>query len=153
DAPTVRFLDAALRAHGEKPFMVLALARPEVHDRFPKLWASRHVHEIHLKELSPKAAEQLVRQVLGAASSDATVERVVALADGHAFYLEELIRAASRGTGEALPETVVAMVQARLLDLDGDARRLLRAASVLGEVFWKSAVEGLAGGATDKVLA
>src|SRR5262249_4959346 len=40
----------------------------------------------------------------------------------------------------------------RLLDLDADARRLLRAASVFGEVFWQSAVAGVAGMATDRLL-
>lgn len=152
DGPTVRFIDAALRVHSDKPFLVLALARPEVHERFPKLWAGRDLHEIHLKELSRKAAEQLVRQVLRGAATDAIVERVVGLADGHAFYLEELIRAAAEGPREALPATVIAMIQARLMDLDGDARRLLRAASVFGEEFWQSAVEGLAGGATESLL-
>ena len=35
DLPTVRFIDEALRRLREKPWMVLALARPEVHDLFP----------------------------------------------------------------------------------------------------------------------
>jgi tetratricopeptide (TPR) repeat protein len=153
DWPTVRFIDAALRAHSDKPWMVLALARPEVQGRFPKLWEGRDVHQIHLKELSRKASEQLVRQSLGGAAGDSLVERLVNLADGHALYLEELIRAAAERRSEALPETVIAMVQARLQDVDGDARRLLRAASVFGEVFWHSGVAGLAGGATESLLA
>jgi eukaryotic-like serine/threonine-protein kinase len=152
DVPTVRFVDAALRAHGDKPFMVLALARPEIFDRFPKLWAGRDLHQIHLKELSRKAAGELARHVLDRSVNDSIVDRVVDLADGNAFYLEELIRAAARGESEALPATVIALVQARLREVDGDSRRLLRAASVFGEVFWQSAVEGLAGGATDGLL-
>ena len=153
DSHTVRFIDAALRVHGDKPLMVLVLARPEVHDRFPKLWATQDVHEIHLKELSRKAAAQLVLEVLGPATSAALVARLVELADGQAFYLEELIRTAALRPSEALPATVVAMVQARLLDLSTDERRLLRAASVFGEVFWQGAVEGLAGGSTAELLA
>lgn len=153
DLPTVRFIDAALRAHSDKPWMVLALARPEVHDRFPKLWATRGLRQIHLKELSRKAAEQLVREILGSAASHALVERMVRLSDGHAFYLEELIRAAALGLERTLPDTVVAMVQARLMDLDANARRLLRAGSVFGEVFWQSAVGGIADGTTADILA
>jgi eukaryotic-like serine/threonine-protein kinase len=65
DLPTVRFIDAALREVRAAPWMVLALARPEVHERFPKLWVERNVQEIRLKELSRKASERLVRQVLG----------------------------------------------------------------------------------------
>src|SRR5262245_55819584 len=75
------------------------------------------------------------------------------MADGHAFYLEELIRASAEGQRHGLPATVIAMVQTRLMDLDGNARRLLRAASVFSETFWQSAVSGLAGGATEDLLA
>jgi ATP/maltotriose-dependent transcriptional regulator MalT len=149
DQPTVRFVDEALRRLNDKPWMVIALARPELHDRFPRLWAERGVQEIRLHALSPKAGARLVRQVLGAALDAAAVERIVAQADGNAFYLEELIRAAAdpRPGDATLPETVLAMVQSRIEALDGEARRVLRAASVFGEVFWREGVEALLGGA------
>ncbi|KYF78178.1 hypothetical protein BE20_25480 [Sorangium cellulosum] len=134
DQPTVSFLDSALRDLRAMPWMVLALARPEVHETFPRLWAERQTQEIRLKELPRKACERLVRQALGASIGREMLERIVALAGGHAFYLEELIRAVAEGRGEALPETVLAMVEARLSRLDPEARRLLRAASVFGEV-------------------
>jgi tetratricopeptide (TPR) repeat protein len=41
---------------------------------------------------------------------------------------------------------VVAVVQARLAALEPEARRLLRAASVFGRVFWRGAVDALVGG-------
>src|SRR5262249_43566862 len=87
DLPTVRFVDEALRRLKGRPWMVLALARSEVHDVFPKLWAKRDVQEIRLRELSAKASARLVRQVLGDEVSGETVERLVAQADGNAFYL------------------------------------------------------------------
>ena len=86
-----------------------------------------------------------MRQVLGADVGDDTVERLVSRADGHAFYLEELIRAVAAGKGAEPPETVLAMVQARLERLDPEARRVLRAASVFGETFWRGGVEALLG--------
>jgi len=46
----------------------------------------------------------------------------------------------------ALPSTVLAMVEARLERLDPMARRVLRAASVFGEVFWRGGVVALTGG-------
>jgi eukaryotic-like serine/threonine-protein kinase len=147
DLPTVRFIDGALRNLRDKPWMVLALARPEVHDMFPKLWADREMQEIRLKELPRKASERLVRQVLGNGLSAETVERLVARSDGNAFYLEELIRATAERRGDALPETVLAMVQSRLEGLDGNARRVLRAASVFGEVFWPGGAAALLGDA------
>ncbi len=45
--------------------MVLALARPEVHELFPRLWAERSLQEIRLGELVRRASERLVREVLG----------------------------------------------------------------------------------------
>ena len=65
DLPSVKFVDSALRAVHDKPLMVLALARPEVKDLFPDIFAERGVQELRLKELSKKASEKLVRQVLG----------------------------------------------------------------------------------------
>ncbi|HWO25256.1 MAG TPA: hypothetical protein VNO30_41235, partial [Kofleriaceae bacterium] len=147
DFATVRFIDAALRDRGELPWMVLALARPEVFDVFPKLWAERqHVQEIRLKELGKKAGERLVRQVLGERVGPDTVERLVRQADGNAFYLEELIRAAAEDNGGALPQTVLAMVESRLAQLPLEARAVLRAASVFGEVCWQTGVATLLGG-------
>jgi predicted ATPase len=39
DVSTVRFVDAALRRRRPWPLFVLALARPEVHELFPRIWA------------------------------------------------------------------------------------------------------------------
>jgi len=147
DLPTVRFVDAALRDLKELPWMVLALARPEVHQLFPQLWFERAAQEIRLRELTRWASERLVRQALGEEAEPETIARLVAQAEGNPFYLEELIRAVAERKGEALPETVVAMVQTRLGRLLDDERRLLRAASVFGEVFWPDGVAALLGGA------
>ncbi|HSK04999.1 MAG TPA: protein kinase, partial [Kofleriaceae bacterium] len=148
DFGTVRFIDAALRDRSKRPWMVLALARPEVFEVFPKLWAERqHVQEIRLKELGRRAGERLIRQVLGDRVGPETIERLVTQADGNAFYLEELIRAVAEGKDRALPETVLAMVETRLGRLPLEARRVLRAASVFGQVCWEGGVTVLLGGA------
>jgi eukaryotic-like serine/threonine-protein kinase len=145
DLPSVRLLDAALRDVQDKPFFVLALARNEVHDRFPKIWAGRRRQEISLVELPKKASERLVRQVLGEQTPRELIDRIVAHAQGNAFYLEELIRASAEGRGQEFPETVVAMVQSRLHSLEDLERRILRAASIFGDVFWADGVRALLG--------
>jgi tetratricopeptide (TPR) repeat protein len=142
DLPTVTFLDGALRKQRKTPLMVMALAQPDVHRLFPDLWAGHPMTELRLGDLSPKAGEKLVRQVLGDRAGDPTIARVVEQAAGNAFYLEELIRSVAEGDQE-LPPTVLAMVQARLESLDPDARRVLRGASVFGSTFWKAGVEAL----------
>ncbi len=145
DLPTVRFVDAALRDVKDLPWMVLALARPEVQKLFPQLWSERGSHEVRLRELTRSASERLVRQVLGDDVGPDTIARLVAQAEGNPFYLEELIRAVAERKADALPETVVAMVQARLSGLLDGERRLLRAASAFGEVFWSDGVAALLG--------
>ncbi len=105
--------------------MVLALARPEVFEVFPRLWAERqNVQEIRLKELGRKAGERLVRQALGDTVGTETIEHLVRQADGNALYLEELIRAAAEGKDDTLPDTVLVMIEARLGRLSLEARRV-----------------------------
>ncbi|MDC3988007.1 serine/threonine-protein kinase [Polyangium jinanense] len=146
DLPSVKLVDAALRDLAGKPLVVAAFGRPEVHDVFPKVWAERGLSEIRLGELTPRAAEELARSALGTTAEPRTIARIVKRAAGHPFFLEELIRAVAEGRGEQLPETVLAMVEARLAALSSDARRVLRAASVFGDVFWCGGVEHLLGG-------
>lgn len=146
DASSVALLDATLGDLRDRPFAVMALARPEVHDVFPRLWARRRTHEIKLDGLPRRAAADLVVHVLGPSVDDARVAQLVDRAEGNAFYLEEMIRAVAQGHGGALPETVLAMVQARLDALTSDERRALRAASVFGEACWPGGVAALLGG-------
>ena len=144
DRATVDYVDAALRRLASAPLMVVALARPDVHDQFPRLWHERELQEIRLAALTRKAGEKLARDLLGTAADAETIRRIVERAGGNAFFLEELIRAVAEGRDE-LPESVLAMLQQRLDALPADARRALRAASVFGEVFWRGGVAALTG--------
>ncbi|HEY1958217.1 MAG TPA: protein kinase [Polyangiaceae bacterium] len=151
DAPTVSFVDDALRVLGERPLFVLAVARPEIENVFPRVWAERNVQPVPLRELSKSAAETLARHVLGPSAPPAVVAGVVSRAAGNAFFLEELLRASSERGARDLPETVLAMVESRLDALDPDARRVLRAASVFGETFHAGGVAALLGDAASGV--
>ncbi|HWN71884.1 MAG TPA: AAA family ATPase, partial [Haliangium sp.] len=158
DLPTVQYVDRALRALAQQPLLALALARPEVHMVFPKLWAKRGVHEIPLHALSARDSAALVQAAqreLGDAGGattasptgldDATMAAVIERAGGNAFFLEELVRALAAGHAQELPDTVLGMLQVRLEALGPEARRVLRAASVFGAVFWEGGVEALVG--------
>jgi serine/threonine protein kinase/tetratricopeptide (TPR) repeat protein len=143
DAPSVQFVDAALRTLRDRPFMVLALARPEVDDTFPNLWAERDLQRIALPPLTTGSASKLV----GAArpgSSAAQTSWLVQRAQGNPFYLEELIRTLASGA-QTLPETIVGTLQARFESLGPDAKRVLRAASVFGSTFSAGGVRHLLG--------
>jgi hypothetical protein len=144
DATSVAYVDAALRTHVRRPFFVVALARPEIAAAHPDLWRGRGVHRLELRELSPRACERVVRSVLGEDVDAAVVDRVVSRSAGNAFFLEELVRAVAGGAPE-LPANVTATVEARLALLAPEDRRTLRAASVLGDVFWDGALRTLLG--------
>lgn len=143
DASSVAWLSEAMHELADRPLMVLAFGRPEVRGQFSTLWTQ----EISLGALTRRAAERLVRSVLGDAVPREVVERVVERSEGNAYYLEELIRRVAEGGSDELPGTVLAMVQSRLERLEPDARRVLRAASVFGETFWDGAASALLGGA------
>ncbi|MFO0762911.1 MAG: protein kinase [Byssovorax sp.] len=148
DLPTVKLVDAALRRLKEQPLMVVAFGRPEVHALFPNLWGERNLYEIRLGALTRKASERLVRQILGPDVSPEVMGVLLERADGNAFYLEELIRTAASGNTGTLPETVLAMVEARLEGFETEARRLLRAGAIFGQTFWRGGLVALLGGAS-----
>jgi tetratricopeptide (TPR) repeat protein len=149
DLPSIHLFDVALNRLRDHPFLLLALARLEVDQAFPELWATRNVTRIGLGRLSKNASRRLAREMLGAAPSDEAIDRLVDRADGHAFFLEELIRAASRRE-EAPPETVLAMLQARVAALGAEARLVLRAASIFGHAFFSSGIMALVGSELDR---
>jgi predicted Ser/Thr protein kinase len=145
DARTVSLVEAALRDLTEGALLVLALARPEVDERFPELWAGR-AQRLVLGPLGRKPSERLAREALGSAADPALVERIAQLCEGNALFLEELVRAAAKEPdrkapttlmdhGSDVPATLMAMLQARIERLAPEERRVLRAASILGERF------------------
>jgi tetratricopeptide (TPR) repeat protein len=143
DMPSVQFVDAALRTLRQQPLMVLAAARPEIDQRFPKLWVDRHLQRITLPPLGGRSSRKMIANVLGDVAPD-IVERIVARADGNPFYLEEILRAvATGGRVEDLPETVAGMVQARLDALGSDAKLILRAGSIFGQSFRAAGIKAL----------
>ncbi len=145
DGPSVSYIERALTSHEDLPMLVMAFARPVVAETFPDLWETVGCQQLSLRPLRARACEQLVRSVLDA-PSNVTVERIVSHSGGNAFYLEELVRhVANEASGQDLPESVLAMVQSRLEGLDADARRVLRAGSVFGRVFWDGAAGKLLG--------
>ncbi len=127
---TIAYVGEILRRLHARPLFVLALARPEVDARFTKPWPASQ--RIVLDPLTRRAATELVRTALGPAVADSVVALLVDRAQGNAFYLEELVRAFAAGRHE-LPETVQAMVEARLQHEDADARHAMRSASVFGQ--------------------
>jgi tetratricopeptide (TPR) repeat protein len=145
DLPSARFVGAALRNLARAPLFVIAFARPEVREALPDLWEDAGVVRMDLGPLPREACAALCAHALGEGADPALVDRIVDRAAGNAFALEELIRHAAGGAEGALPETVLAMIEARLAALPAEARRALRAASVFGQVFTRGGVTALLG--------
>lgn len=144
DGPSVQLVEAALRALHDRPLLLLATARPEVHATFPELFAEVGAQEIRLGTLPRRASESLVREVLGDGVSGETMAALVDRAGGNAFFLEELIRAVAHGGDPRdLPDTVLGVLHARLDALGAEAKRVLRAASVFGDEFAPAAVAAM----------
>ncbi len=145
DALSVSLIDEAMRELAGSPLCVLAFARPELYQSLPRLWHGRKLQEIQLKGLSRKPCERLIQQMLGKQVAPAVMARIVEQSAGNALFLEELIRAAAEGNTHSHAETVVAMLQARIGQLEAGPRRVVRAAAVFGQTFWRGGVARLLG--------
>jgi len=134
DSPSVHFLYEWMRENPNRPLMVLALARPGVERQFSD-FCEHALLQVRLPGLGSRAAQQLIHGVLDRPLDAQTTARLIRVADGNAFYLEELIRRVATGSSD-LPETVIAMVQSRIDRLGQAARCVLLAASSFGERCW-----------------
>jgi serine/threonine protein kinase/tetratricopeptide (TPR) repeat protein len=143
DFPSVNYMDAALRILPKKPVMVLALARPEVDERFYGLWRDRRVQRMSLGPLGKRASEDMIRRVLGEVAPD-KMAWLLDHAQGNPFYLEELCRALVLGGDvTAIPDTVLGTVQVRFDAVGEGCKLVLRAASIFGQSFLAAGVKAL----------
>jgi len=150
DIASANYMDAALRILSQKPAMLLALARPEVDERFYGLWRDRRVQRISLGPLGKRASEDVIRRVLG----EVAPERMTWLLDhaqGNPFFLEELCRALSLGGDTAaIPDTVLGTVQVRFDAVGEGCKLVLRAASIFGQTFTAAGVKALVDDMSDE---
>ncbi|MCK6573703.1 protein kinase [Myxococcota bacterium] len=110
------------------PLVVLLFQRDPPETADADVGAETQRASLALRPLADAAAERLVAATLGVTADVRSA--LVARAEGSPFALEELVRAAADGPVHALPDTVLAMVQARLGARPPAEARLLRAASV-----------------------
>jgi class 3 adenylate cyclase/tetratricopeptide (TPR) repeat protein len=151
----VQYLSEFASGH---PVLLLCLARPELLETRPDWREIGAV--IRLEPLRSEESEQLVGNLLGEWSGPEEVGRqIVEGAGGNPLFIEETLRMLvddgllAREDGRwvvhgdlsrvAAPETVHAVIAARLDRLDQADRDVLQRASVVGEVFWWGAVADL----------
>ena len=132
--------------------LIVCLGRPELLERRPG-WGTgvRNALALDLQPLRVDEAARLVESLGGEHLTPETLQRISDRAEGNPLFAEELVRMLVEGQaggaagGAVIPDTVGAVITARIDRLPADERRALQAAAVIGRAFWPSAVAQLAG--------
>ncbi len=117
---------------------VICTARPELLERRPD-WPG----VVRLEPLSGDETRELLGRLL---RGEPFPEEVVARAAGNPLYAEEYARMLSENPDEAglpVPESVQAIISARLDALDPSAKAVLQDAAVVGRAFWPGALAAM----------
>jgi class 3 adenylate cyclase/tetratricopeptide (TPR) repeat protein len=157
DSALIEFLEHLVDWSTGVSMLIVCTARPELYERHHG-WGGgkRNSTTISLGPLSGEDTSRLVaallrQAVLPAETQTALLERC----GGNPLYAEEFIRMLTdrgiltaqgsiSGDGEIpVPETVQALIAARLDTLPADRKALLHDASVMGKVFWAGAVASM----------
>jgi class 3 adenylate cyclase/tetratricopeptide (TPR) repeat protein len=149
-------------SHGV-PILVVCAARPELYERRPGWGAGqRNAQTINLAPLSDEETSELVRYLSRGVLAGHELERAVLdRAGGNPLYAEEFVRLltdrgldlqAATADSVALPDTVQALIAARLDTLTVDRKSLLQDAAVIGKVFWLGALAQVSGRDADDVV-
>jgi len=146
DRATFRLLEAAMRELEDVPLCLIGLARPAFDDAFPAAFAERALTRLPLSPLGKRASEALVRDVmqqLGGEAEGDVVTEIVKRGEGNPFMLAELARGAREGQALGDLAGTTAVVASRFEALSVESRRVLRAASIVGQRFSEDAVAAI----------
>jgi class 3 adenylate cyclase/tetratricopeptide (TPR) repeat protein len=131
------------------PLLLLCLARPELLDIRPG-WGGGRVRAtaIELEPLGEADSEALIDALLDdqELSPDAKT-MLLEKTEGNPLFVEETIRMLGEADGrgvERIPDTLQALIAARIDHLPVGEKSLLQRAAVIGRIFWAGAVAHLA---------
>jgi class 3 adenylate cyclase/tetratricopeptide (TPR) repeat protein len=161
DASLLEFVDYLLEWSHNHSIFVLSLARPELAERHAGFGAGRrNATTFALERLSEPAMEELLAGLVPGLPVELRAQ-ILARAEGVPLYAVETVRMLlDRGllerAGEEyrptrsiealeVPETLHALVAARLDGLSSEERRLVQDAAVLGKTFTKHGLSVLSG--------
>jgi len=131
----------------EAPLLLVSLARPELLDIRPG-WGGGRVRAtaIELEPLGESDSEELVDALADGGLTLEERHEVLAKTEGNPLYLEETVRMLSEDGAEGIgriPDTLQALIAARIDRLAPEAKALLQRAAVIGRTFWEGALERL----------
>ena len=150
DPPLLEFLSYFAEWATGVPLLLLCTARPELFEKHGS-WGSRtrNAHTINLSPLSEPETSELVQGLLERSVSEQVRQTILERAGGNPLYAEEFVRlVADRGLGDtgegiAFPDSVHALIAARLDTLSAERKGLLQDAAVVGKVFWSGALAAM----------
>ncbi len=160
DEPMLAFLEHLANLADGVPLLLVGTARPELYERRAGYAAGlRNTHTINLAPLSRRETARLVSALLEAAVLPVELQQpILDRAGGNPLYAEEfvwllkdrdlLVRVGPswelrKGAEVPFPDSVHALIAARLDTLEPDAKSLLADAAVIGKVFWAGAVAAM----------
>jgi DNA-binding SARP family transcriptional activator len=124
--------DVASRCDG--PMLIVCLAREELLESRPRFLAG--AEHLVLEALSVEETDTLLDGLGGAVLETDQRNRVVDAAEGNPLFLEQLLALALEGAGDrAMPETLQALLAARLDRLGPGERAVLERGSIVGKEF------------------
>jgi class 3 adenylate cyclase/tetratricopeptide (TPR) repeat protein len=131
------------------PLLILCLARDELLERRPDWGGGRRAAtSIFLDPLSGDESRELVSALMPERDDVAPVIQFVAeRAGGNPFFAEEMVRRLHEEgteTADELPDTVHALLAARLDSLDPIERQVVQQAAVVGQTFWEGTLTSVA---------
>jgi hypothetical protein len=127
------------------PILLLGLARPELLDTRSE-WAGGRLNasSILLDALPPMQARLLLdRLAAETALGDENRAPILARAAGNPLFLEQLLASALEGGGTGIPDSIHALLSARLDRLPEAERHVAQAAAVYGQTFPAGVVQSL----------
>ncbi len=148
EEPLLELIEHLARSLKSSPVLIIAVARPELLDTRPS-WGGgiRSASAIELVPLDARESEELA-DALMSESDVPPAQRALVLerAEGNPLFLEEIARVLGDGREalERIPETVQALIAARIDLLEPDEKRVLQSAALIGRVFWRGALDRLA---------
>jgi class 3 adenylate cyclase/tetratricopeptide (TPR) repeat protein len=158
DAALLDFIEYLLEWSRNRPIFIMTQARPDLLERRPDWGRKRNATTLYLEPLTADAMHQLLAGLVPGLP-DELAKRILDRAEGIPLYAVETVRMLldrgllvqegnsyrHTGTIESLdvPETLHALIAARLDGLDQGERRLLQDASVLGKTFTQDGLAAL----------
>jgi class 3 adenylate cyclase/tetratricopeptide (TPR) repeat protein len=148
EEPLLELVDHLASWVRDVPMLLLCLARNELLDIHAS-WGGGRVRAtaIELEPLPREESEELLDALLGDRGLPEPLrDALLAKTEGNPLYLEETVRMVAEGDGEGgvpIPDTLQALIAARIDRLPASQKTILQRASVIGRAFWRGALEHL----------